>query len=134
MRKHFVLVHGINHGAWVWYKLIPLLQKAGHNVTAIDLGASGRRPERLTDLNGFPDYVKPLVEVMEGLPSGEKVIIVAHSYGGFPLAWVSELYPEKILVGVFVAAFMPDTTNTAYSTYQQVDFLSYRILCVACNL
>lgn len=129
-----MLVHGICHGAWVWYKLIPLLQKAGHNVTAVDLGAAGRRPERLTDLNGFPDYVKPLVEVMKGLPAGEKVIIVAHSYGGFPLAWVSELYPEKILVGVFIAAFMPDTTSSAFTTIQRVDFLSYTMLRVACNL
>lgn len=40
--KHFVLVHGLCHGAWCWYKLAPLLEAAGHRVTAVDLAASGK--------------------------------------------------------------------------------------------
>ena len=39
--KHFVLVHGLCHGAWSWYKVTTALESAGHRVTALDLAASG---------------------------------------------------------------------------------------------
>ncbi|GLT49958.1 hypothetical protein SLA2020_234790 [Shorea laevis] len=29
-QSHFILVHGVCHGAWSWYKLKPLLESAGH--------------------------------------------------------------------------------------------------------
>ncbi|KAK9036308.1 hypothetical protein V6N11_078314 [Hibiscus sabdariffa] len=29
---HFVLIHGICHGAWCWYMLVSLLQSAGHSI------------------------------------------------------------------------------------------------------
>ncbi|KAK7286958.1 hypothetical protein RJT34_22335 [Clitoria ternatea] len=40
-RKHIVLVHGAGHGAWCWYKVATMLESAGHNVTTLDLAASG---------------------------------------------------------------------------------------------
>ncbi|PPR96488.1 hypothetical protein GOBAR_AA24188 [Gossypium barbadense] len=50
--KHFVLVHGACHGAWSWYKVVPLLKSGGHNVTALDLGGSGVDPQQvLRDLD-----------------------------------------------------------------------------------
>jgi len=37
----YVLVHGSWHGAWCWYKLKPLLERAGHTVIAEDNIAHG---------------------------------------------------------------------------------------------
>src|SRR5882757_3365811 len=37
----FLLVHGAWHGAWCWYKSIPVLQRAGHKVLAPDLPSLG---------------------------------------------------------------------------------------------
>lgn len=104
--KHFVLDAG--HGAWTWYKLAALLEQAGQRATAIDLGASGSREEKLFELKGYADYVELLMEVMEALSNSEKVILVVHSFGGISLAWASEDFQEKVLVAVFVAALMPD--------------------------
>jgi pimeloyl-ACP methyl ester carboxylesterase len=33
----FVLVHGARHAGWCWELLTPLLQRAGHDVVAVDL-------------------------------------------------------------------------------------------------
>jgi len=30
----FLLIHGAWHGAWCWKKLVPELQKAGHQVSS----------------------------------------------------------------------------------------------------
>src|SRR4051812_32968285 len=47
--RHFVLVHGLCHGAWCWYRLATILQSAGHRVTAPDLAACGASPVRVDE-------------------------------------------------------------------------------------
>nr|QED87761.1 elenolic acid methyl esterase 2 [Olea europaea] len=110
-QMHFVLVHGICHGAWCWYKLQPLLEAAGHRVTAFDLSASGIDLKHLDELRTFPDYTLPLFNVMESIPPDEKVVLVGHSLAGLNLAFAMEKYPEKISMAIFLAAMMPDTTH-----------------------
>nr|GMD01005.1 salicylic acid-binding protein 2-like [Ipomoea batatas] len=110
-QKHFVLIHGACHGAWSWFKLKPLLEIAGHKVTALDLAASGVNPQKLHHLRTLRDYTSPLLEFMSAIPDGEKVILVGHSLGGMNIALAMENYPRKISVAVFLSAFMPDTVH-----------------------
>ncbi|KAB2051001.1 hypothetical protein ES319_A12G025500v1 [Gossypium barbadense] len=105
--KHFVLVHGSRHGAWSWYKVVPLLKSGGHNVTALDLGGSGVDPQQVNTLRSISDYIKPLREFMASLPNEEKVVLVGHSLGGLAISQAMEMFPEKISVAVFVTASMP---------------------------
>nr|AYH53240.1 salicylic acid binding protein [Lycium chinense] len=109
--KHFVLVHGVCHGGWSWYKLKPLLEAAGHKVTALDLAASGIDSRKIEQLRTLHDYTLPLMELMESLPQEEKVILVGHSFGGMNLGLAMEKYPQKIYAAVFLAAFMPDSVH-----------------------
>ncbi|GAA0145062.1 esterase [Lithospermum erythrorhizon] len=111
MNKHIVLVHGTGHGAWCWYKLKPLLEAAGHQVTAVELSASGIDPKQIQEVHTFNDYTLPLLELMESVPADEKVILVGHSLGGMNIALAMEKYPHKVSIGVFVSAFVPDTTH-----------------------
>ncbi|CAI0553881.1 unnamed protein product [Linum tenue] len=111
-KKHFVLVHGAAHGAWCWYKLIPLLKSSGHKVTALDLGASGVDPNRLDEIATISDYARPLMEFMASLPEDERVVLVGHSSGGLSCALAMETFPGKIAVAVFLSAFMPDTLHS----------------------
>ena len=110
--KHFVLVHGLGFGAWTWYKMKPRLESAGHRVTTIDLAASGINVIRaIEDVGTFYEYTKPLLQLLASLPPNEKVILVGHSLGGMSLALAMDEFPSKISVGVFLTAFMPDTTH-----------------------
>ncbi|CAI0429525.1 unnamed protein product [Linum tenue] len=107
---HFVLVHGACHGAWCWYKVVPLLKQAGYKVTALDLAASGIHPKQATKLGSVSDYLAPLMELMTSLTGGgkeEKVILVGHSMGGVGISAAMEKFAEKVAVAVFVTAFMP---------------------------
>ncbi|XP_050206520.1 methyl jasmonate esterase 1-like [Mercurialis annua] len=106
-QTHFVLVHGAGHGAWCWYKVASLLKSADYKVTALDMAASGVNPKQVSDLRSFSDYYEPLIEFMASVSSEEKVILVGHSLGGFSISAAMEKFPEKVSVGVFVAAVMP---------------------------
>ncbi|XP_059623775.1 methyl jasmonate esterase 1-like [Cornus florida] len=117
--KHFVLVHGSNLGAWCWYKLITLLKAAGHNVTALDLAASGRDPRRQDEVATFFEYAQPLTDFMASLPNETKVVLVGHSYGGLSISLAMEHFPEKISVAVYVTALMPNYTTPPATVVEQ---------------
>ncbi|KFK32714.1 hypothetical protein AALP_AA6G279000 [Arabis alpina] len=112
-KQHFVLVHGSCHGAWCWYKVKPLLEAAGHHVTALNLAASGIDTTRsITEVPSCEQYSEPLMKLLGSLPSDEKVVLVGHSFGGLTLAMAMDKFPDKISVSVFLTAFMPDTKNS----------------------
>ncbi|XP_074295411.1 salicylic acid-binding protein 2-like [Silene latifolia] len=117
--KHFVLVHGACHGAWCWYKLKPLLQNAGHRVTALDMAACGINPTRIEEVQTLRDYSEPLIEFLAAQPEDQKVILVGHSLGGLSLSIAMEMFPEKIEIAVFLAAFMPDDQHTPFFIFDK---------------
>ncbi|EOA28989.1 hypothetical protein CARUB_v10025240mg [Capsella rubella] len=120
-QKRFVLVHGLCHGAWTWYKVTALLEAAGHCVTAVDLAASGIDMTRLEEIQTLKDYSKPLLEFMSSLgPDDDKVILVAHSMGGLPAALAADIFHCKIAAVVFLTAFMPDTRNLPAYVYEKL--------------
>ncbi|CAN1814200.1 Polyneuridine-aldehyde esterase [Linum perenne] len=110
-KQHFVLVHGAAHGAWCWYKLIPLLKSNGHRVTALDLGACGTNPKQLDEIYTISDYAEPLMEFMAALSGDERVVLVAHSFGGYIISLAMEKFEKKVVVAVYVTALMPDLVH-----------------------
>ncbi|KAL2906144.1 Methylesterase 10 [Bienertia sinuspersici] len=109
--SHFVLVHGISHGAWCWYKLIPLLKEAGHQVTALDLGECGGHAGLRGEIETLDDHVKPLMDLMRSIDDDKKVIIVGHSFGGIAISLAMEKFPDKISVAIYVSAYMPNWSS-----------------------
>jgi pimeloyl-ACP methyl ester carboxylesterase len=96
-------------GAWNWYKLKPRLESSGHKVTTLDLAASGINTQEIEDVDTFDEYSKPLLDFMISFGPNEKVVLVGHSFGGMSIALAMENFPRKILVGIFLAAFILDT-------------------------
>ena len=122
-QKHFVLVHGACHGAWSWFKLKPLLEAAGHCVSALDLSASGTNTKVIQEVATLLDYTMPLLELMATIPKEEKVVLVGHSLGGMNIALAMEKFPEKVSVGVYLSAFMPDYEHiSSYVLDQVIDY------------
>ncbi|XP_042487057.1 salicylic acid-binding protein 2-like [Macadamia integrifolia] len=106
---HIVLVHGAGQGQWFWYKVKPILEAAGYYVTTVQLGPSVTMAVDSIANVTFSNYSQPLFDLMECLD--HKVLLVAHSAGGFNIAVAMDKYPNKILAAVFIAAYMPDTAH-----------------------
>ncbi|GKC56596.1 salicylic acid-binding protein 2-like protein [Tanacetum coccineum] len=119
---HFVLVHGLGHGAWCWFKLKPLLESAGHRVSTFNLLASGTDTKVIQQVPTFYNYNTPLLDFMASVPPEEKVILVGHSLGGMNISLAMENFPKKISVAVFLTAFMPDTIHEPSYVIEQVNY------------
>ena len=102
----YVLIHGSWHGAWRRYKIIPLLQQAGHQAIAVDLTGHGRDWTAASEVS-MQSYVEDVCKVLDA--QSEPVILVGHSRGGIVISQVAEQRPEKIQALVYLAAFLiPD--------------------------
>jgi len=91
---NIVLVHGLWADGSSWSKVIPILQKAGHRVIAVQLAAHSIADDVAT--------VKRAIDLVGG-----PTILVGHSFGGFVITNAG--YNNKNVTGlVYVSAFAPD--------------------------
>lgn len=99
----FILVHGAWHGAWCWYKIVPLLERAGHEVIAIDLPSLGvdRTPLAAVTLDTWTDAVSAALNAVPG-----QSILIGHSMGGIVVSQAAERHPDKVKTSVYVSAFL----------------------------
>jgi pimeloyl-ACP methyl ester carboxylesterase len=99
-----VLVHGAFGGAWCWEPVIPGLEAAGHEVTAIDLPALGEDQTPPGDVT-LDSYADRAVEALEA--GDEPAVLVGHSMGGMVISHAAGRAPERIARLVYVCAFLP---------------------------
>lgn len=99
----YLLVHGSWHGAWCWDKVVPLLQREGHTVIAVDLPGHGgdHTPVPHITLQSYAERVCAAIDAQS-----EPVILVGHSMGGMVISQTAEYRPHKIQTLVYLAAFL----------------------------
>ena len=99
----FILIHGSWHGAWCWYKVIPLLKRAGHRVIAPDLPSLGSDKTPISEVS-LPMWAENVGQVLDA--QTEPVILVGHSRGGIVISQAAETRPAKVKVLVYLSAFL----------------------------
>jgi pimeloyl-ACP methyl ester carboxylesterase len=93
-RPTVVLVHGSWADALSWQGVIPLLQRDGYHVVAVE-----------NPLTSFADDVATTRRVIDAQPG--PVVVAAHSYGGAVTTAAAAGRPN-VRALVYVAAFAPD--------------------------
>jgi pimeloyl-ACP methyl ester carboxylesterase len=96
----YVLIPGAGGAAWYWHRVVPLLQKAGHEAIAVDLPGDD-------DTAGLPEYTRLVVGAIGGRTD---VVLVAQSLGGFTAPLVAKAVPVRALV--LVNAMIPSPGET----------------------
>jgi pimeloyl-ACP methyl ester carboxylesterase len=112
-----ILVHGAWGDATGWARLVPLLEKAGHQVEALDLPGHGRSavpPETV----GQAEYVAHVEQV---LLQGPPAMLVGHSMGGIVIAQVAGRQPARVTACVYVAALVPRDGESLLGLIRQQD-------------
>ena len=103
--RNIVLVHGAWANGSSWSKVIRLLEARGFHVVAAQMP--------LTSLKDDDDAVERSIEQITQTNPGP-VLLVGHSYGGVVIGDVPGNDP-RVAGLVYVAAFAPDTGQSAYS-------------------
>lgn len=99
----YVLIHGGLGGAWVWDRIVPLLEGKGHTVVAPDLPGHGQDRTPISKVT-MDAYVDCVCSVLDAQP--EPVILVGHSMGGAIITQAAEYRPDRIKTLVYIAAFL----------------------------
>lgn len=99
----FILIHGGAHGGWCWERLVPELEKLGHDVLAPDLPGMGDDPTLVAEatLAGWADFVAGLAR-----RQGGRTILVGHSRGGPVISEAAEADPASVLGLVYLSALL----------------------------
>ena len=92
-----VLVHGAFADASSWAHVIPILQKDGYSVIAVQ--------NPLTSLAADVETTKRVIDAQQG-----PVVVVGHSYGGAVITQAAAGSPN-VKALVYIAAFAPDANE-----------------------
>eukprot|EP01018_Ginkgo_biloba_P000617 Gb_08121 [translate_table: standard] len=115
-KQHFVLIHGLGHGAWCWYKVVALLKQQGHTVVALDLTSNGiNKGVSPDEISSVAQYSHPLIQYLDAIHN-ETVTLVGHSMAGLSLSYAMELYSHKVSKAIFLAAFTPRNNQSFLSS------------------
>ena len=100
-----VLVHGAFADASAWARVIPLLERAGYPVVAVQ-----------NPLTAFDADVATTRRIIDAQPG--PVVAVGHSYGGAVITQAAA-GSDKVRALVYVAAFAPDAGETVGGLWGQ---------------
>lgn len=112
----YVLVHGAWHGGWCWKHTKALLEQSGHRVFAPTLTGMGERHHLSSASIDLNTHIRDVAAIIESEELSH-VILVGHSYGGYIVAGVANLMPEKIAHIVYLDAMLPMPGKAARETW-----------------
>jgi pimeloyl-ACP methyl ester carboxylesterase len=97
VKPSIILVHGAFADATGWQHVIPLLERDGYTVTAVQ-----------NPLTSMADDIATTKRMIDAQPG--PVVVVGHSYGGLVITGAASGSP-KVKALVYVAAFAPDSAE-----------------------
>lgn len=97
----YLLIHGAGGSAWYWHRVVPELERLGHEAIAVDLPCDDESA-------GLDAYADAAISAVGERP---ELIVVGQSLGGFTAPLVCEALPSRLLI--LVNAMVPRPGETA---------------------
>jgi pimeloyl-ACP methyl ester carboxylesterase len=105
--RTFVLVHGAWHGGWCWRVVQDILQARGHRVYAPSLTGLADRSHLLSTSINLDTHIDDIANLFKWEDINDAVL-VAHSYGGWPVCGAVEKIGARVSSLVFVDSYVPE--------------------------
>ena len=98
----FVLVPGAWLGSWVWERVVPLLEEAGHRAHPVTLSGLAERADDAAGVD-LDTHAQDVVAAVEAAAAdGSAVVVVSHSYAGMPVLQAVDRLGERVAQVVHV--------------------------------
>jgi pimeloyl-ACP methyl ester carboxylesterase len=114
MQSTFVLIPGAWHGGWAWRPVARRLRAAGHQAVTLTMPglADGDDPTGL----GLQDAVDRVVTEIERRELTD-IILVAHSWGGYPVTGAAHRLVGRLSKIIYYSAFIPAPGKSALDEF-----------------
>jgi pimeloyl-ACP methyl ester carboxylesterase len=114
--SNVILLHDAWHGGWCWSYVMPLLQRANHQVYAPDLPSHGRDKTPLEKVT-LKAYAACVGRVLTALD--DPAIVVGHGMSGIILNQIGEWWPNKIQQLIYLCAYILPSGGTLMEAADQ---------------
>lgn len=117
----FMLVAGTWCGGWCWDFVAKRLRAAGHRVLTPSFSGLAERAHLLTDRLSLEDHVMDLINAFRYLELHD-VILVGHSYAGFPITCALDRLPREAVRHVlYIDGLLPKNGESGASMMSSTD-------------
>ncbi len=100
----FILIHGAWTGPWIWERVVPILERAGHPVLCPSLSTADEGSgSTVLDLETQVKHVVRLLEQQDI----HAAVLVGHGYGGMVVSGAADLAAERVSHRIYLDAFVP---------------------------
>jgi len=112
----FVLVPGAWLGEWAWKKVVPLLEKSGHEVYPVTLTGMGERVHLSSREVGVETAIQDVLNVIK-YNNLDDFVLAGHSFAGKVVAAVADRVHENVEKVIYVDAFRPEKVRTPQAAF-----------------
>jgi len=113
----FLCIHGAWQGGWVWQRVVPLLEAAGHMVVAPDLAGCGARWSVEPAGISLSTHSAEIAARIAASP--EPVVLIGHSYGGMVITGAADRAPGRLAGLIYLDAFVPAHGTSAFDAFDE---------------
>lgn len=117
----FVLVPGAWLGGWAWKKVVPLLERKGHEAHAVTLTGLGERVHLASKDVGIETAIQDVLNVIK-YNDLDDFVLVGHSFAGKVVAAVADRVHEKVRTLLYLDAFRPQKVRTPQGGFDPNEF------------
>lgn len=115
----FVLVPGAWLGAWVWKRVVTLLEERGHEAHPVTLTGMGERAHLASAEDGIEVAIQDVINVIR-YSDLDDFVLVGHSFAGKVVAPVADRMHERVRKIIYLDAFRPAKVRTPQAAFDPV--------------
>jgi pimeloyl-ACP methyl ester carboxylesterase len=112
----FVLVPGAWLGGWAWKKVVPLLNRKGHDVYPVTLTGVGEKVHLTSERIGMETAIQDILNIIKYNDLND-IVLVGHSFAGKIVAAVADRAPERVGIVLYLDAFRPRKIRTPQGSF-----------------
>ena len=113
MGKTFLVCHGAWSAGWVWKKMRPLMQAAGHRLVTPTYTGLGERAHLANPSIDLETHIQDILNVIK-YEDLRDIVLIGHSYGGMVATGVADRARDRIAQLIYLDAFVPEDGQSLF--------------------